>query len=514
MKKLLFVLFIITMVLTSNAQTTDPLNSNYLINQGVSPRVLDFAANSTLQDGSLRENVSITVRSKGEEETYRLHSIYDPSYKYGLDIRFVVDQDKLSKKDVKQLSESIKNLHHFSRLAEHYLYDESTLSTVKNENGEVILEFYYRKVDVDPSMKHIKRLKGYVHFNNGVLDHVELVNTKPLKKGMDNYKRSVYFERPVDGSGYIVTNVIETYDIAAKGEIVNIEVKSVTKEIADFEGNILYSNESHMQVIENPDTLSVKLGGPLPLMGKPATKFGYRLPRPVGINALLHFQEEEMQFTGLSIGMNGGDMTSLSDIFLLEESTLRQSTATYKAKADVWILPFLNLMGLVGRADNSVDGDLLLTDEIKTLLGIMGVDAPDEININTDVSANLYGVGATLAGGISNFNFTLSGQYILAHTPAVNVTTNVMTATAMVGYMLPFGMNVMGGAQGQFYDPGLGGSVDLGDGNSLDFLVDFEPRRWNFIGGVYKGFAKHWELSVQVGVGPRSSLTTMLGYRF
>ena len=51
MKKVAIFLIIAAMTFVSKAQTTDPLNSNYLINQGVSPRVLDFAANSSLQDG-------------------------------------------------------------------------------------------------------------------------------------------------------------------------------------------------------------------------------------------------------------------------------------------------------------------------------------------------------------------------------------------------------------------------------------------------------------------------------
>ena len=59
---------------------------------------------------------------------------------------------------------------------------------------------------------------------------------------------------------------------------------------------------------------------------------------------------------------------------------------------------------------------------------------------------------------------------------------------------------------------GMGGSIDLGEGNNLDFLVDFEPQRWNFFGGVYKGFGKHWEMTMQIGLGDRKSLTTMLGY--
>ena len=512
--RVLFISIVLFYFGTSNAQELNPVNSNYLINQGVSPRVLDFAANSALQDGRFSENVRITVTQEGQEEVYKLNTVYDPSYKYGLDIRFVVDGTKTSKKDAKLLTESIKNLHHFSRLVEQYLYDESTLKPIKNENGEVVFEFYYRKVAVDPSMKHIKRLKGYIHFKNGILDYVELVNTRPLKKGIDNFSRKAYFERAANEGGYVVTKVVETYDLRSEGNTVNVLTEVFTSEFRDDEGSLVYSNDLHIQKIDNPDTLSVNLGGALPLMGKPATKLGYQLPRPVGLNALLHLQEQELQFTGLSIGINGGEMISLSDIFLLDDSRLSQTTVAYSARADAWILPFLNVMVVAGRAENKVDGSLVLTDEIKALLGLIGLDAPDALDLNTDVSANIYGAGTTLAGALSDFNFTLSYQFMRANAYEVNTTTSVNIVTAMVGYMLPFGMNIMGGTQGQFYEPGIGGSIDLGDGNNLDFSVDFEPRRWNFFGGIYKGFAKHWDITIQVGIGPRSSLTTMLGYRF
>ena len=77
MKKVAIFLIIATMTFVSQAQTTDPLNSNYLINQGVSPRVLDFAANSSLQDGSMKENVSVTVRYEGKEKAFQLQSTND-----------------------------------------------------------------------------------------------------------------------------------------------------------------------------------------------------------------------------------------------------------------------------------------------------------------------------------------------------------------------------------------------------------------------------------------------------
>ena len=496
-------------------QEVNPVNSNYIISQGVSPRVLDFAANSALQDGRFKENVTLTVKSNGQEEVYEWQSIYDPAYTEGMDMRFVIDRSKVSKKDAKFLTEIIKSQHHFSRLVEQYLYDESTLSLIKNENHEVVFEFYYRKVNVDPSMKHIKRLKGYIHFKDGELNHVELVNTKPLKKGVKEFNRKVFFNKSSKGGGHIVTRVVETYDAERGKNTYQLKAETNTIEYANNQGDVLYTKEDELTgLFEVRDTLNAKLGGVLPFFGKPATKLGYQLPRPVGVSLLTQLQEQDMQFTGLSIGFNGGEMISLNDIFLLDESNVNQATAAFIAKGDVWVLPFLNLTFVGGRANSKVDVDLVLTDEIKALLGLLGQEAPDAINIDTEVNSTLLGGGATLAAGIEDFNFTLNYQIVFATVSEVNTTTKAEVLTGLIGYMLPFGMNVMAGAQGQFYETGIGGFIDLEDGSTLDFLVDFEPLRWNFLGGIYKGFAKHWEVTMQVGIGSRSSLTAMLGYRF
>ncbi|MCA0932858.1 hypothetical protein LCM02_10385 [Lutimonas saemankumensis] len=492
------------------------MNTNVLIANGISPRVLDFAANSALQDGWFKENVKVKVSYLGNEEEYFLQSIYDPSYTEGLDIRMVIDSENSSKKSNKLLKESIKNLHHFSRLVEQYLYDETTMKILKNEGGEIVVEYFYRRISVDPSMTHVKRLKGEVYLKNGELEMVKLTNTRPLKKGVDNYVKMVHFEKIPNGIGHFVSKAEESYQVSQKGEPLTLRIETETLTYGERDGEVLFNSQSkeNVSMFEKPDTLTVKLGGVLPFFGKPAAKLGYQLPRPVGVSLLTHGQSQELQFTGLSLGLNGGDLVELDGVFLLEESSLTQSTLTYIARADVWIFPFLNVMGLVGRAENNVNGNLVLTDEIKALLELLGQDVPDALNLNVDATANLIGGGATMAAGIEDINLTLNYQYLIADVPDVGARTNAQTLTAMIGYMLPFGMNIMAGAQGQFYDTEIGGSISIGEDQTLDYLVDFEPRNWNFFGGVYKGFAKHWEITLQAGIGSRNSLTAMLGYRF
>lgn len=126
----------------------------------------------------------------------------------------------------------------------------------------------------------------------------------------------------------------------------------------------------------------------------------------------------------------------------------------------------------------------------------------------------MYGTGFTLAGGVDNWNISLSYQFMVAETKAANTTSIAHVLMPMVGYMTPFGMNLMIGAQGQFYDTRVTGFIEFDDGQTLNYNVDFEPINWNAILGLYKGFANHWEIALQVGFGDRESVTAVFGYRF
>ena len=95
-----------------------------------------------------------------------------------------------------------------------------------------------------------------------------------------------------------------------------------------------------------------------------------------------------------------------------------------------------------------------------------------------------------------------------------NTTTVAHVFMPMLGYMTSFGMNLMVGAQGQFYDTKVAGFIELDDGQTLHYNVDFEPVQWNGMVGIYKGFAKHWEIALQTGFGKRESVTAVFGYRF
>jgi hypothetical protein len=190
-------------------------------------------------------------------------------------------------------------------------------------------------------------------------------------------------------------------------------------------------------------------------------------------------------------------------------------------KADVWLFPFLNIMGIVGVGSNNIEGYWPIDEEVKQtiadygwIIGVDPEDIPDAIELNGSLESNLYGLGATLAGGIGDWNLNVSYQFMVNATPSANTRTIAHVVMPMLGYMTSFGMNIMVGAQGQFYDTKVTGFIDLSDGQRLSYNVDFQPVNWNAIFGIYKGFAKHWEIAIQAGVGNRTSGTIVFGYRF
>jgi hypothetical protein len=194
------------------------------------------------------------------------------------------------------------------------------------------------------------------------------------------------------------------------------------------------------------------------------------------------------------------------------------------AKGDVWVFPFLNIMGIVGGGTNDLDGELIINSDLRDFLNSLPewiIDIPNlpkNIPIKTRITSELYGGGLTLAGAVGDFNLSVNYQLMFTRIIEANTTNMVNIITPMVGYMTPFGVNFMIGGQGQFYNTQLNGFFEFDDatGNPhhLDYKVDFEPIKWNAIVGFYKGFSKHWEISVQAGFGQRASMTAVFGYRF
>ncbi|GMQ25321.1 hypothetical protein Aoki45_20030 [Algoriphagus sp. oki45] len=525
--------FITTLLLTgilgiSFAQSSIPVNSNYLIARGISPKILDAALSATLQEGAYAQNTVAKRIKNGQADSVQFILNYDPNFKEGLDIQIEYNPDSLRIIKEKELVKAVEEMHSFSRLSKSYLYDESTLTLVSQDGSNVVLSFLYDASKLEPELKFGEKVKGLIYLVGDELEKVELVNTEPLKfmghkveSGV--FKSTIYFQKIPENGGYIVKSSDERYEYQSKKETIKSEIFTETTSYKDKNGvPISWTNQpDQISLGSKSVTVSGSLGGALPIFGKGARKLGYHLPRPVGISLLNHQQFQTLQFTDLSVGLNGGEKVSLNNLFSLEQSTVPQTTKIEMVRGDVWLFPFLNFSGMVGRGRNNLDGQLFLSDEFKSaleklgfLVGLKPDDVPDYLPLVSELTALSYGGGVTLAGGVGNFNFTFNYQIVASSVLEANTTKLAQVFMPTIGYMTPFGLNIMLGAQGQYYETVTRGFLQLSPETKLDYEVNFEPIRWNVMTGLYMPLSNHFDLAIQGGFGQRRSMTAVLGYRF
>jgi len=132
----------------------------------------------------------------------------------------------------------------------------------------------------------------------------------------------------------------------------------------------------------------------LPIWGAKAAAKGFNLPYSAGLSVNYLQQESALIIDNLFVGFNNGPMYNLDEIIRFDESTARAAALT--VRPDVWVLPFLNIYGLFGKAKSST--------EISA-----GVWIPDTANIwreitsfttKAEFSATTMGFGMTPTMGV------------------------------------------------------------------------------------------------------------------
>ena len=87
----------------------------------------------------------------------------------------------------------------------------------------------------------------------------------------------------------------------------------------------------------------------LPFLGEEARKRGYELPEPFGVGLVYYKLIRDIEVTDLRLGRDGAPPTSVSRYADLGSST---DVDNVNVKLDAWLLPFLNVYGIVGKVWN------------------------------------------------------------------------------------------------------------------------------------------------------------------
>ncbi|WP_057938993.1 hypothetical protein [Algoriphagus resistens] len=287
-----------------------------------------------------------------------------------------------------------------------------------------------------------------------------------------------------------------------------------------------------------------------PFLGAGAAKRGYDLPYAWGASAIYFTQQQQILIESTAVGFGGSDLVDISR-FIKFGPTIATTNA-YSFRPDVWVLPFLNVYGILGGGTTSTEVTLL-----------------DPISFQTEqnFSVSSYGLGATLTAAAGPLWFAWDNNYNFADVEVVVEPVPAFNSSFRVGHTIPSisnpqrNLSIWAGTFFQVIQNDTQGSIPvsslvpgMGDGSAIerlnewadglppaqrvvvkqiigkiedaaagldpgDAMIEYRLDKkvaapFNLIFGAQYQFDKRWILRSELGVfGKRSQFLLNLNYR-
>jgi hypothetical protein len=132
----------------------------------------------------------------------------------------------------------------------------------------------------------------------------------------------------------------------------------------------------------------------LPIWGDKATGMGFNLPYSAGISAQYFWQESDIVIENLMVGFNEGEMYNVDELIRFNSAVATAAAVT--VRPDVWLFPFLDVYGILGKsqASTAVDFGLYLPDADNNYTQVLSAASVVEFNATT------FGFGMTPTIGV------------------------------------------------------------------------------------------------------------------
>ena len=223
-----------------------------------------------------------------------------------------------------------------------------------------------------------------------------------------------------------------------------------------------------------------------------------KIPNKLGLGLSLYNQIQPYQIDTLQLGVPGLDPS------LIEGLDVRNDTTSTHFRIDYWILPFLNVFGLIGNIEGQTEVNLQGSD--------IGLPIQlDKLVVPTD--GTVYGVGLVLAVGGEKWFGAVAYDYNETDLDVAESSVSAHVVTPKIGLHFKGGA-VWAGAMYQNIEERHVGVFDLPLVGEIPFdvsLTGSEP--WNYVIGGTAGLSKHFVLILQGGFGTRKSALVTLEYR-
>ncbi|WP_279157487.1 hypothetical protein, partial [Obesumbacterium proteus] len=164
----------------------------------------------------------------------------------------------------------------------------------------------------------------------------------------------------------------------------------------------------------------------LPFWGDEARALGYELPETFGVgvnymNMRQNIEVDSIKLTGLPL--------NLDKLLSIGVGHTREKSKTESVKLDAWILPFLNIYGLVGHTKGSSS-----TEITSVKLGKLAIPVPKGTSFDLNFKGTTYGGGMTLVGGYGSWFSAIDANYTETRFDILDGNISAFTLTPRVGY--------------------------------------------------------------------------------
>ncbi|MGD8439779.1 MAG: hypothetical protein PVG53_04540 [Holophagae bacterium] len=502
-------------------------NTNPLAQRGISPEVLDAIVSLPSQGPAFTMVVELTETVAGgtPRVSERVVLESDPFTSYGLDIRIVRDGSVASGRSDRDWKHDLERMigTAFTVRGQQRMYDPESIRVVSESGERTVVAFAYDRMRVPYPLRHLAKLEGRVVIDGDRLDRIELRGDRVDTRGMtrvDEYNQVMSFARVRGDSGWLVDEVEivirgrrggKEVELALSGRVV--EYRDLAGEPVDLERT---APPPARPEFAEPRTVQLRLSRALPLWGDRVRQLGFELPKPYGIGVVTHFQRQDMSIDGVTVNnldVGGGDVAFIDP----QGSGTSNSAQALSVRADVWVLPFLDLDLVAGEVETDSDVTLRFTPQFRSLVRVLtGAELREFETLPVTTTSTMLGVGLSTGFQYESLFGALSAQWATSVVNETGSELDILVATFLVGYDFgDIGLRLQTGAQYQDWDQAIRGEIALGGGRDpLEFDIDLSVDKTTFLVGLYKDFGRTWNATLLAGFGARDQLTMTLGYRF
>jgi len=228
-----------------------------------------------------------------------------------------------------------------------------------------------------------------------------------------------------------------------------------------------------------------------------------QLPRPWGLGLDFYTMDQDYDIKDLKFILPG---VSVGDPSAIEVSNDVQH---FDFKGDVWLLPFLNVFGLVGRMDTNTGVDFSEAD----IQGLPPGISLGKLQVSFD--GTVYGLGFTLAYGTENWFTSLTTTWTETSTSGdLDSSVQSLSVQPRIG-LLRDKWRFWVGAMYLDTDGKHSGIFALPYICDVPFSIELVTQdSWNYTGGVGYVFSDRADLSFEIGFGNRTHTLFNFTYRF